>query len=327
MKTHELYTSPETIHWGFFDSGLFPVLRIDSGDRVIVHTVSGEPADMPPDESKILPEHKEVHKRCAPGPGPHILTGPIWVNGTERGDTLEVRIIQCRLRQDWGWNLIEPDCGTLPEDFTRRSLIHIPLDRERMVAQLPWGGELKLRPFFGVMGVAPQPSQGRIPSLPPAEHGGNLDNRELGEGAALYLPVWKRGALFSVGDGHAAQGDGEVCLTAIETSLSGTFEFHVRKDLSLDFPRAETPTHYITMGADPDLDLAAKQALRRMINDLVMRSGMTPKDAYRLCSHAAELRVTQLVDGNKGIHLMLSRDLIANQFLYGGLKDHSDHPR
>lgn len=326
MKTHELHTSPKTIHWGFFDSRLSPVLRIDSGDRVIVHSVSGEPADMPPDESKVLPEHKEVHKHCIPGPGPHILVGPIWVNGAERGDTLEVRIIQCRLRQDWGWNLIVPDQGTLPEDFTRRSLIHIPLDRERMVAQLPWGGELRLRPFFGVMGVAPEPSMGRIPSLPPGEHGGNLDNRELGEGATLYLPVWNRGALFSVGDGHAVQGDGEVCLTAIETSLSGTFEFHVRKDLALDFPRAETATHCITMGADPDLDLAAKQALRRMINDLVIRSGMMPEDAYRLCSLAAELRVTQLVDGNKGIHLMLSKELIGSRSLYRGSKERSDHP-
>jgi acetamidase/formamidase len=314
---HELHSSPGTIHWGFFDAMLQPVLRVSSGDRVMVHCVSGEPEDMPHDASMVLPELREIHRQCErQGSGPHVLTGPIWIDGAEEGDTLEVRVIRCSLRQDWGWNLIEPGHGTLPEEFPVRRLIHIPLDRERMVALPPWGGHVGLRPFFGIMGVAPSRSRGRVSSFPPGEHGGNLDNRELGEGSILYLPVWNRGGLFSVGDGHAVQGEGEVCLTAVETALTGTFEFHVRKDLAIDFPRAETPTHYVTMGTDPDLDLAAKHALRRMIDDLVKSSGMSREDGYRLCSIAAELRVTQLVDGDKGIHLMLSKDLLPNRPLY-----------
>ena len=309
-KHHELYASAENTHWGFFDAALSPVLRVSSGDRVTVHCVSGEPEDMPPDPSWILPELREIHRRCGRGAGPHILTGPIWVNGAEEGDTLEVRVIRCSLRQDWGWNLIYPGMGTLPEDFSEERRIYIPLDRGSMTAALPWGGRLRLRPFFGVMGVAPPARRGRVPSMPPGEHGGNMDNRELGEGATLFLPVWNKGALFSVGDGHAVQGDGEVCLTAIETALSGTFEFIVRKDLPLSYPRAETPSHFMTMGMDPDLEIAAKRALREMISLIHSVSGLSPEDAYRLCSMAAELRVTQLVDGNKGIHVLLAKETI-----------------
>jgi acetamidase/formamidase len=223
---------------------------------------------------------------------------------------LEVRILKCILRQDWGWNLIKPLMGTLPEDFPQLRRLHISLDRKAMVAELPWGGRLPLRPFFGVMGVAPPAASGRVSSFPPGEHGGNMDNRALVAGTTLYLPVWNEGALFSVGDGHAVQGDGEVCLTAIETALSGTFELILRKDLSLRFPMAETATHYITMGMAPDLDDAAKQALREMISLIKRLAGLSGEDAYSLCSLAVELHVTQLVDGNKGIHAMLAKDLV-----------------
>ena len=307
---HELFASAENTHWGIFDATLLPVLRVNSGDRVTFHCVSGEPENMPADPSMILQELREIHSRCERGPGPHILTGPIWINGAGPGDTLEIKIIDCNLRQNWGWNLIQPGMGTLPEDFPNLRILHIRLDRKKMFAELPWGGRLKLRPFFGVMGVAPPTASGRVSSTPPGEHGGNMDNRELTSGAILYLPVWNEGALFSVGDGHAVQGDGEVCLTAIETALSGTFEFIVRKDLSLHYPRAETPSHFITMGMDPDLDNAAKRALREMISLLANMVGLSPEDAYSLCSMAAELRVTQLVDGNKGIHAMLSKEIV-----------------
>ena len=313
---YELPSSPGTVHWGYFDARLEPILRINSGDRVTVHCVSGEPEDMPPDPSWVLPELREIHGRCERGPGPHILTGPIWVNGAEAGDTLEVQVIRCSLRQDWGWNLIYPGMGTLPEDFPEERRIYIPLDRGSMTAKLPWGGSLKLRPFFGVMGVAPSALRGRLSSMPPAAHGGNMDNRELGEGATLFLPVWNKGALFSVGDGHAAQGEGEVCLTAIETALSGTFEFTVRKDLSLGFPTAETQSHFITMGMAPDLDVAAKQAVRRMIDLLANRVGLAREAAYRACSIAAELRVTQLVDGNKGIHAMMAKEMFSERPIF-----------
>ena len=198
---------------------------------------------MVPDRSKfhVPPELAEVHaqnERMVPG---HILTGPVAVEGAEPGDVLEVEILDVQLRQDWGYNLIRPLAGTLPDDFHETRLLNIPLDRERMVGRLPWGLDLPLKPFFGVMGVAPPPAWGRITSLIPRAMGGNLDNKELGAGAKLYLPVFVPGALFSCGDGHGVQGDGEVCVTAIETALQGRFRLTLRKDLRLDYPRAETP--------------------------------------------------------------------------------------
>ncbi len=308
---HQLYSSPETVHWGFFDGSLRPVLRVNSGDRVTFHCVSGEPDDMPEDPSRVLPELREIHLRSERGPGPHILTGPVWVNSAKKGDTLQVNILEVSLRQDWGWNLIMPGKGTLPEDFTEGRRLFVPLDRKAMVARLPWGKDLPLKPFFGAVGVGPPAKLGRVPSFPPGVHGGNMDNRELVAGTTLFLPVWNDGALFSVGDGHAVQGEGEVCLTAIETALSGTFELTVRKDLSIGFPQAETTTHYMTMGMAPDLDDAAKQAVREMISLLGSLAGLSREDAYSFCSLALELRVTQLVDGNKGIHAMIAKQLLS----------------
>jgi acetamidase/formamidase len=201
--------------------------------------------------------------------------------------------------------------GTLPEGFTEQRRLHIGIDLAAMVAKLPWGRDLPLRPFFGVMGVAPPPAWGRISSVQPRAHGGNMDNKELIAGTTLYLPVWNPGAQFSAGDGHGVQGDGEVCLTALETCMSGTLEFILRKDMSLTMPRAETPTHYLTMGMNEDLDDAARQALRGMIALIRERTNLGPEDAYTLCSLAADMRITQLVDGNKGVHTMLAKETIA----------------
>ena len=251
-----------------------------------------------------------MHAKCRRGPGPHFLTGPVWVEGAEPGDALEVRIREVMLRDDWGWNLILPLRGTLPEDFPEARRMHLPIDRRTLTARLPWGKEVPLRPFFGNFGVAPPARYGAIDSLVPREHGGNMDNKELVAGITVYFPVWNRGALFSAGDGHAAQGDGEVCLTAIETGLTGVFELIVRKDLRIGFPRAESPTHYISMGMHEDLDDAAKQALRHMIDWITELTPLTRADAYSLCSIAADLRVTQVVDGNKGIHCMLPKPML-----------------
>jgi acetamidase/formamidase len=320
MSTHhELKSSADTVHWGVFDARIPAVLRIDPGDSVTFHCLSGEPEDLPEDGFDIPPELMDVHRRVARGPGPHFMTGPVWVNGAEPGDVLEVRIRSAELRSDWGWNVILPALGTLPEDFPRTRRLHIPLDRRRMTAQLPWGLMLPLRPFFGVIGVAPPAEWGAITSIIPRAHGGNLDNKELVPGAVLYLPVWNEGALLSVGDGHAVQGDGEVCLTAIETCLSGTLQVMLRKDMKLRFPRAETPTHYVTMAAEPDLDEAAKQALRDMIGLIQERTGLSSEDAYTLCSIAADLRITQLVDVHKGVHVMLPKAvLVSNAPSYFG---------
>jgi hypothetical protein len=180
----------------------------------------------------------------------------------------------------------------------------------RGVATLPWGLDLPLHPFFGVMGVAPPPAWGRISSIQPRAHGGNLDNKELGPGSSLYLPVHVPGALFSCGDGHGAQGDGEVCVTAIETALLGTFELvlHRRGDgQPLAYPRGETATHWITMGMDPDLDRCMEMALRDMIVLLGEKAGLSREDAYTLCSLAVDFRITQTVNGHKGVHGLLRK--------------------
>jgi len=311
MTHHHLPAGPETCQWGFVDPAASPVLTIRSGEKVTVDCVSGSPAFMPPaDKFYIPPALTEIHAKVRQGPGPHILTGPIYIEGAKPGHVLEVRIDDVKLATDWGYNISRPLAGTLPYDFDQAHPVLIPLDRERMVGTLPWGLELKLAPFFGIMGVAPPPGWGKITSVIPRAHGGNLDNKELGAGATLYLPVFVEGALFSCGDGHGVQGDGEVNVNAIETSLQGTFTFIVRDDLSFTYPRAETDTHYMTMGMDPDLDRCAEMALRDMIVLIGEKTNLSREDAYMLCSLAADLRVTQTVNGSKGIHVMIAKSVV-----------------
>jgi acetamidase/formamidase len=307
---HTLPAGPDTCHWGFFDAALKPVLTIESGDTVTISSVSGPPEVLPPAPFEVLPDHRAVLAGLSPRMPGHILTGPIAISGARPGDVLEVEMLSVECRQNWGYSAIRPLAGSLPEDFPVRKIWHTAIDRQRGVATLPWGTEIALAPFFGVMGVAPPPVYGAVTSIVPREFGGNLDLKELGAGAKLYLPVWTEGALFSAGDGHGVQGDGEVCLTALETALGGTLRLTLRRDMKLDFPRAETPTHHITLGLDEDLDDAAKAALRRMIRLIGEKTGLSAADAYMLCSLACDLRVTQLVDGNKGIHAMLAKSFI-----------------
>jgi acetamidase/formamidase len=305
---HVLPAGPETCHWGFFDAGLRPVLTVASGDTVTLESVSGGPDVLPPaTRFDILPEHLSIHRALVPQLGAHILTGPIGIQGAEPGDVLEIDILSIECRQNWGYTRIRPLSGTLPEDFPVRRVWHTAIDRQLGIGTLPWGTEIELAPFFGVMGVAPPSAYGAVTSVVPREFGGNMDLKELVAGATLYLPVLAPGALFSAGDGHGVQGDGEVCVTALETALSGTFRLTLRKDLAFQLPRAETPSHWITMGFDEDLDDAAKTALRQMIKLVGERLGLAPEDAYMFCSLAVDLRVTQLVDGNKGIHAMLPK--------------------
>jgi len=306
-RHHLLRSSPETCHWGYFDAALPPVMTVLSGDTVTIEAISGAAEVNPPAGFDMLPEHEAVLARLQPRLGPHILTGPVAVEGAMPGDVLEIEIQAVDLRQNWGWNIIRPFRGTLPEDFPKTRIWHSGIDINRRVGTLPWGPEVALRPFFGIMGVAPAPSLGALGSIEPREYGGNMDLKELVAGTILYLPVWAPGALFSVGDGHAIQGDGEVCLTGLETALRGTFKLTLRRDMKLSLPIAETPTHAITLAFDPDLDDAAKQALRAMIALIVERSGIPADDAYVLCSLVADVHVTQLVDGNKGAHVMIDK--------------------
>ncbi|MFK8251352.1 acetamidase/formamidase family protein [Ancylobacter terrae] len=309
MAEHFLPSLPGNVQWGLWDASVPPVLTVKSGDRVVIDTLSGEPEDLPDPSTglSVLPDHRAVLESTPRGPGPHMLTGPVYVEGAEPGDVLEVRMLDIKYRTPWGWNLQAPFWGTLPEDFPELRRLHIPLDIARNVALLPWGQELPLDPFFGNFGVAPAPEWGRLSSTQPRVFGGNMDNKELGVGTTIYFPVFAPGALFSVGDGHGVQGDGEVCLTAIETPLTGTFEFHVRKDMKLTTPRAEKADSWVTMGFNEDLDDAVKEALRDMIALIRAHSGLSAQDAYTLCSLAADLRVTQTVDVNKGIHCVLKK--------------------
>lgn len=310
--THLVKASPETCAWGYFDAALEPVLEVESGAVVTIETVSGGPDQIPAEGAGLYipPELLDIHARSARQLPGHILTGPVAVRGARPGHVLEVEILDVKLRQDWGWNIIRPLAGTLPDDFQTGRTEIIPLDLDAMTGRLSWGLDLPLKPFFGVMGVAPPSNWGRIPTIQPRAHGGNLDNKELVVGSTLYLPVLAEGALFSCGDGHGVQGDGEVCVTAIETALEGRFRLTVREDLTFTYPRAETPTHLITMGMHEDLDRCAEMALRDMIAWITDRTGLSREDAYMLCSLAGDLRITQTVNGNKGVHMMMETALV-----------------
>lgn len=309
---HHLNATPQTVHWGFLDASLPPVLSVADGDTVVIDCVSGLPGLLPdPDSGFEIPSNLvEILNTVNKGTGNHIYTGPIYIEGALSGDVLEVRINEIELRQDWGWNIFRGYMGTLPEEFPYFRNMIVKLDRQSKQAILPSRLKVPIRPFFGQLAVAPPAAFGRQNSKEPRDFGGNLDCKELTAGSTIYLPVFNPGALFSTGDGHAAQGDGEVNGTAIETALRGMFEFHVRKDLRWTMPHAETPTQYLTFGLDPSLDAAAKQALRAMIEWIVALSGISRDEAYALCSFACDLRITQTVNNVKGVHAVLDKSVL-----------------
>ena len=314
---YSLKATPKTIAWGYYDAGTPPVLRVKSGDSVEIQTLitsspkrleaAGVPADQV--EQSLRDIYDQVKDK---GPGGHILTGPIYIEDAQPGDVLEVRIVSVRLAIPYAYNGFGPGRGFLPEDYPYPKMKIIPLDEKRMVARFAPGIEIPLHPFFGSMGVAPPESSGKLSSNPPWIHAGNLDNKDLVAGTTLYIPVHAPGALFEVGDGHAGQGNGEVDITAMETSLVGTFQFVVRKDMHLRWPRAETPASFITMGLHEDLNEATKLAVREMIDFLMTEKHLSRDDAYMLSSVAADLSITELVDGNKGVHMAIPKAIFAS---------------
>jgi acetamidase/formamidase len=318
MSLHKLSASPETVSWGRFSAAQPAVLEVQSGDTVVIETLSGNASVFPPPDSgmTVSPALRAINAAGLPVVFGHLLTGPVHIAGAVPGDVLEVRIDDVALGADWGFNAVGPFVGTLPGEFpvSTQTLTHIPIDRQARTARLPWGAVLPLKPFFGVMGVAPPAHYGEITSREPRVHGGNIDNRLLTAGATLYLPVWAEGALFSCGDGHGCQGDGEVCITALETALTGTFTFilHKQADRTLSYPRAETPTSLISMGFAPDLDEALRIAVREMIAMIGERVDISQTQAYQLCSLAADFAVTQSVNGEKGVHGRLDKALLHN---------------
>jgi acetamidase/formamidase len=307
-----LEPTPTTVAWGHYWSETPPALHIKSGDFVRIHTLLTsnperlEAAGLPPDQ--VEKELRDVQSVRDKGPGGHVLTGPIYIDGAEPGDVLEVRFDSIRLAIPYGYNAIGQN-GFLSDEIFDRKMRLITLDTKKMTGHFADGIEIPLHPFFGSVGVAPPREAGRWNSAPPWIHAGNLDNKELVEGASLFIPVHIKGALFEIGDGHAAQGNGEVDITAIETSLIGKLQFTVHKGRALHWPRAETSTHIITMGCDRDLNAATHIAVREMISYLVEEKKMSQADAYMLCSVAVDVDITQLVDGNVGVHAMLPKTI------------------
>jgi acetamidase/formamidase len=312
-RVHDLPLTPAHVHWGYFDARLPPALRIAAGDRVRVETMIARGVqrlkDAGVNDDEIPASLKAVEAAIADKTaGPHPLTGPIFVEGAEPGDALEIEIVSIAFLHQFGVEAINPGGGALPEDFTAPvlRLIRWPPGASRLQFA---GASISMAPFFGTIGVAPPASRGRIGSREPGRHGGNLDNKDLVAGSTLLLPVNVPGALLSIGDGHAIQADGEVTGTAVETSLRGTFEIRVRKRAQLKWPRAETRFGYISMGLDPDLDKAAEIATREMVEFLVAEKKLSREDAYVLCSIAGNLHVTQVVDGTKGVHMTIAKSI------------------
>jgi acetamidase/formamidase len=315
-RTHRLEATPNTVAYGYYWSEAQPALRIASGDIIDVDTLltntpaglsrAGVPDNKIQDSLKAIVDQVTGDKR---GPGGHILTGPVYVEGAEPGDVLEVKVLSIDLAIDYGYN----GCaGFIPENCDRTAPQKIiPLDKKSMTADLFPGVLVPLHPFFGSMGVAPARELGRMSSNPPSRHAGNLDNKELVAGSTLYIPIFVRGALFEVGDGHAAQGDGEVDQTAIETSLRGRIQLSVRKDMKLTWPRAETATDFISMAADPDLTVATKVAIQEMVDFISRTKGLTTHQAYQVVSIAGNVAITQLVDRpNLGVHVKLPKAVL-----------------
>ncbi|MEO1433615.1 MAG: acetamidase/formamidase family protein [Cyanobacteria bacterium J06633_8] len=315
MTHHVIKATKETVHLGGFSHLLEPVLTVNSGDTVDVETYTGfHLCDRAPQEfvtPALLDIYENLPSERKIAPGPHLLTGPIYVEDAQPGDVLEVNLKQIAPRLPVGFNAIRKNWGALPQQFTEPALRFIPLDLENNVAEFPTGSGIKipLKPFFGILGVAT--TENHRNSIPPGNYGGNIDNRELQAGSKIFLPVFVRGALFSIGDGHSAQGDGEVNVTAIETSMNGTIELKLHKGLQISTPIAETPTDIITMGFAPTLDEALEKALKNMIDFLVSCTKLSPEEAYILCSLAVSFRITQVVNlPQKGVHGMLSKTLL-----------------
>ncbi|MBG1270062.1 acetamidase/formamidase family protein [Nostoc sp. WHI] len=315
MTHYILKASKETVHLGGFSHLLEPALTINSGDTVDVETYSGYYVyDKAPPEF-LTPEFIDICQNLLPerkvAGGPHLLTGPIYVQDAEPGDVLEVQLEAIAPRLPIGFNAIRTGWGALPHQFPQPALRFIPLDLVNNIAEFPAGADIKipLKPFFGILGVAT--SETSRTSVPPGSYGGNIDNRELQAGSRLFLPIFVPGALFSIGDGHSAQGDGEVNVTAIETSMNGRITLKLRKDLQLTTPIAETPTHIITMGFAQTLDEALEWALKNMIDFLERFINLSPEDAYVLCSLAVNFHITQVVNSpQKGVHGMLPKSIL-----------------
>jgi acetamidase/formamidase len=332
-QIHQLPATPRTVHRGYFDATLPPVLTVSSGDLIQIETVTHHAGDAPdllmdPGIERIF---DEVQDR---GPGPHLLTGPVALAAARPGDVLQVEILSAEPRLPHGSNLAG-HWGALYEDFRKERVTIFELDLAAMLGRAlfayDWqttplvdvpgaivtpgsvprepaleGVTVPLRPHFGTMGVAPA-AGGRRSSVPPAEHGGNIDNWRIGAGARMFYPVQVAGALLSVGDPHVSQGDGEISGTALEASLSAVLRLTLRSDISLSAPLLETPGELMVHGFGDDLDEAMRAASLRTLDLLGSRFGLSRDDAYAFASLAVDFAVTQVVDGRQGVHARIDK--------------------
>jgi acetamidase/formamidase len=313
---HNLEAKYDTVHWGILSSDIEPVLTINSGDHIEITTVSGPPEVVANCPYKVKESLLEIHAKTFRGTlqGGHVCTGPIDINGSKKGEVLQVEINSVNLDSDWAYTGIAPLKGALPDDFKHKHVTYLEIDKKNKIAKTPWGMNIDLDPFFGVITTAPPIEWGKLPTVPPRKNGGNMDNKELKPGSTLYLPIFNDGALFSVGDGHGTQGDGEICTAAVEMDMRGEFVLKNRSDMSLEWPFAETQDFLITMAFDPDLDECVKIVTREMIKFLNLYGDLSREDAYTLLSYVGDLRITQVVNGNKGVHLMLPKKYFNKTF-------------
>jgi acetamidase/formamidase len=311
-RTHRLPATPKTVVIGYFAADAKPVLRVSSGDIIEVDTlITSTPRELvrlglPTAEVQRSLDEITSNASARDSVG-HILNGPVFVEGAHPNQALEVRVLTVDLAVPYGYAACSAAWTFVPENCEEPKARLVRIDLAKKMILFAPGVEIPARPFFGVMGAAPSADAGKISSLPPGNHGGNFDNKELVAGTKLFLPVRVEGGLFEVGDGHAAQGDGETGGTALETSLHGRLQLIARPDLHLTWPRAETPTHYITMGADPELTKAGRIAVQQMVDFLMSTRHLARTEANRLLGIAADLRISELSDGNVGAYVMVPK--------------------
>jgi len=328
-KRHTLAAALETVQWGWLDPKEPAKLTVDSGDIVSVETMMHSHDKVRPG---ITMDEIVALRRANPGGGPHSITGPIYVNGAEPGDVMEIRILKI-VPKPFGINFNLPGkdfptIGALAPEMPDGFIKFFTLDLKKRQAEFKPGITLDLRPFPGTLAVGidpndPSPRKGgstdpmaAVSTLRPWKNGSNMDINELQEGAAIFIPIFLKGGLVWTGDSHCRQGNGEVNLTALECSYREiAMQLVVRKDMKLEWPRVETKTHWIAMGFDEDLNKAMVNAVRETV-DFLEQQKMVPMnryEAYSLASMAADCRVTQVVDVRKGVHCMVPKSLFTKK--------------
>lgn len=323
---HFIRSSPENMVWGYYGADVPPIAKVKEGDIVEIQTINTagisrkdpeaffKKNNLPIDEQAN--DIMEIYKKVKPEPSGligHMLTGPIFIEGAEPGDMLEVRILDIKLRSDYGVNAVWPKGGDLPESVVQDETFVYKYDWKKNIASFKPGIEIPIKPFMGVMALSPPPEMGRVSSIPPGFYGGNLDLKHLIKGTTLFLPVSTPGGLFTTGDCHAAEGNGEISGVAIEASLSLVVKFKIHKNKNLKQVRAETPNHFIAIGLDPDLNKAMKNAALEAVNFIQNELGYTFNEALSIASTGVNFEVTQAVDKTLGVHGMIPKSIFTEK--------------